>query len=145
MTANHSQPSAAVSDKGEGMPRAVENTQADLTSCPEVFSQRCLMLPSWLSKLLLCRESPAASITSACNHKPGFYQALKTADACPTRHVLRQKSAALLYLSQGGIACRTNWYIATESLAFSPLRFMCDANVQIKAFRGWALQVLSPG
>lgn len=48
------------------MPRAVENTQADLTSCPEVCSLRCLMVASWLSKLLLCRESPAVSMTKAC-------------------------------------------------------------------------------
>lgn len=74
---HHSQRSAAVSDKGEGMPRAVENTQADLTSCPEVLSQRCLILPSWPSKLLLCRESPAVSITKACNTKARMLSSAK--------------------------------------------------------------------
>lgn len=64
-TRHYSQRSVAVSDKGEGMPRAVENTHADLTSCPEVCSLRCLMVASWLSKLLLCRESPAVSMTKA--------------------------------------------------------------------------------
>ncbi|KAL3162447.1 hypothetical protein ABBQ32_010114 [Trebouxia sp. C0010 RCD-2024] len=44
--------------KGEGMPRADENTQADLTSCPDVFSLRPLQ----------CR---AGAKSSSCMHKLG--------------------------------------------------------------------------
>ena len=49
------------------MPNALEKTHDDLTSCPCVLSLRCRMLASWLSKLLLCFESAAVSMTRACS------------------------------------------------------------------------------
>lgn len=91
------------------------------------------MLASWLSKLLLCRESPAVSMTKACGIQTRM---VPSADVCPPHDVLMQKIRSLAVVKGTLLAG-----LPGTLPCFQPS--VIHANMQVKAFRGWAPQVLS--